>query len=184
MMNGEIKKINPEYLKPAPWRATYVLKPDLKLLTVSIARYGLVAPIVVQKQTQHIIDGYHRILAISSNTELTKQFSKGISCLEFDIDNIDSMIMHIQLNRARGSVVAKYMSNIVKQIYQNRKYTINEIDEMFEMGVAESELMLDGSLLKMRKIKEHTYSPAWIPIEAPAVVKETMEFEAPKNKDR
>ena len=184
MINSEAKKINPKYLKPAPWRATYVLKPDLKLLAVSITRYGLVAQIVVQKRTQHIIDGYHRILAISSNKELTKQFSDGVSCLEIDIDDIDSMIMHIQLNRARGSVVAKYMSNIVKQIYQNRKYTINEIDEMFGMGVAESELMLDGSLLKMRKIKEHTYSPAWIPIEAPAVVKETMEFEAPKNKDR
>ncbi len=184
MINGQAKEINPKNLKPAPWRATYVLKPDLKLLVSSVTRYGLVAPIIVQKQTQHIIDGYHRILAISSNKELVKRFSNGVPCLEFDIDEIDSMIMHIQLNRARGSVVAKYMSNIVKQIYQNRKYTINEIDEMFEMGVAESELMLDGSLLKMRKIKEHTYSPAWIPIEAPAVVKETMEFEAPKNKDR
>ena len=184
MIKSETKKINPPNLKPAPWRATYVLKPDLKLLASSISEYGLIAPIIVQKQSKYIIDGYHRLLAISSTKELVKRFSEGVPCLEFDIDDIDSMIMHIQINRARGTIVAKHMSNIVKKIYQNRKYTINEIDKMFEMGVTESELMLDGSLLKMRKIKEHIYSPAWIPIEAPAVVKETMEFEAPKNKDR
>ena len=30
----------------------------------------------------------------------------------------------------------------------------------------EFEVLLEGSLVKMRKIKQHTYSPAWVPIES------------------
>ena len=120
MIKSETKKINPANLKPAPWRATYVLKPDLKLLASSISEYGLIAPIIVQKQSKYIIDGYHRLLAISSTKELVKRFSEGVPCLEFDIDDIDSMIMHIQINRARGTIVAKHISKSKIHYKRNR----------------------------------------------------------------
>ena len=30
----------------------------------------------------------------------------------------------------------------------------------------EFDILAEGSLIKMRKIKQHTYSPAWVPIES------------------
>ena len=30
----------------------------------------------------------------------------------------------------------------------------------------EFDVLADGSLVKMRKIKQHSYSPAWVPIES------------------
>lgn len=178
------KQVNPKILQPATWRATHVLKPDLKVLTRSLEKYGLISPIVIQKNSNTIIDGHHRLIAISSSKILSKTFAKYISCIEYDIDDLEAMIMTVQINRGRGLIVAKRMSNIVKHIYRSNKYSIDEIDELFNMGVLESELMLDGSLIKMKNLKEHVYSKAWVPIEAPAKSKDTMVMESPPNKDR
>jgi len=180
----KVDLIKPAQLTPAPWRATHVLKPDLKILTDSISDYGLLSPLVVQQSSGLVIDGYHRLLAISSSKELTKAFSSGVPCVAVNVDDIDAMVMHIRINRPKGSIVAKHMSSIVKKIYQSRKYSIEEIDDLFNMNMAESELMLDGSLIKMRKVKEHVYSPAWIPIEAPAGAADSVVLERPPNEDR
>jgi len=34
------------------------------------------------------------------------------------------------------------------------------------MGASEFAVLIDGSLLKSRKIPQHTYSRAWVPIES------------------
>ena len=101
-----------------------------------------------------------------------------------DIDTVDAMVMHIRLNRARGQIVAKYMSSVVRDIAASKKYSLHEIEELFNMNMLELDLMLDGSLLKMRKVKEHTYSKAWVPIEAPAGAVESVVLERPPNEDR
>lgn len=181
-MNIEVVK--PSNLSFAPWRATYTLKPDLSLLCDSISDYGLLSPIVIQKSTNLVIDGHHRLIAISSSKQLTRIFSSGVFCNAVEVDDIDAMVMHIRLNRARGTIVAKHMSSIVKAINQSRKYSIDEIDKLFNMVLPESELMLDGSLLKIRKTKEHIYSPAWVPIEAPASMSGQVILERPPNQDR
>jgi len=184
MNNEKQTSISPSLLKPATWRANFVLKPDLKVLTTSIETYGILSPIIVQKESKTIIDGHHRVIAISSSKKLSQRFAKSVPCIELDISDIDAMILHVQMNRGRGSIVAKRMSDIVKKIHQSRVYSIEEIDEFFNMTVIESELMLDGSLIKMRKIKEHTYSSAWVPIEAPAKSTERIILEKPPNQDR
>jgi ParB-like chromosome segregation protein Spo0J len=180
----KIESVKPARLTPAPWRATHVLKPDLKILSDSISDYGLLSPLIVQKSSGLVIDGYHRLIAISSSKSLTKSYGDGVPCVLVNVDDIDAMVMHVRVNRPKGSIVAKHMSSIVKQIYQSRKYTIEQIDELFNMNVTESELMLDGSLIKMRKIKEHVYSPAWVPIEAPSGAQESVVLERPPNDDR
>jgi hypothetical protein len=184
MSHAKHVSINPALLQPATWRANYVLKPDLKVLSTSIETYGILSPIVVQKDSKTIIDGHHRIIAISSSKKLSQQYAKSVPCIELEISDIDAMILHVQMNRGRGSVVAKRMSDIVKKIYQSTVYTIEELDELFNMTVPESELMLDGSLIKMRKVKEHTYSSAWVPIEAPAKSADKIVLEKPPNEDR
>ena len=179
-----IQTIKISELRPAEWRATYMLKPDLKILTDSINDYGLLSPVIVQSGTGVIIDGFHRVLAVSKSQKLMKSYSAGIPCSVVDVGEVDAMIMHVRLNRGRGDVVAKYMSNIVKSVHRSRVYTIDEIDELLNMNVMESELMLDGSLIKMRKISEHAYSPAWVPIEAPSAQVGDVKIERPPNPDR
>jgi hypothetical protein len=180
----KIDLVKPALLSFAPWRATYVLKPDLSLLSDSIGDYGLLCPVIVQKKSNVIIDGHHRMIAISSSKQLSKKFTTGVPCSIVDVDDVDAMVMHVRMNRARGMIVAKHMSSIVKSIYQSRKYSIEDIDKLFNMVLPESELMLDGSLLKTRKTKEHIYSPAWVPIEAPSSVAEQVSLERPPNADR
>jgi hypothetical protein len=49
----------------------------------------------------------------------------------------------------------------------------------------ELQLLIDGSLLKQRKISQHTYSRAWVPVEADAKITEIqMSIEKPPNADR
>lgn len=179
-----MSSIDPSLLNPAPWRVNYILKPDLKILVSSIEKYGLLSPIIVQKSSNTIIDGHQRVIAISQSKILSQKYKKSIPFTEVDLSDIDAMVLHVQINRGRGSVMAKRMSDVVKKICQSRIYSIDELDEMFNMTVQESEMMLDGSLLKMRKIKEHTYSKAWVPIEAPAKSSDKITLEKPPNRDR
>ena len=50
----------------------------------------------------------------------------------------------------------------------------------------EVELMLNPSIIKQRNVKDHRYSRAWVPVEAPpgTVDKAGQAIEAPPNKDR
>ena len=73
---------------------------------------------------------------------------------------------HIDINRYRGIVVAKHLSRVLQKIYQSGKYGVNELRKKLGMTLEEFQILLDGSLVKMRKIKQHTYSPAWVPIES------------------
>jgi hypothetical protein len=53
------------------------------------------------------------------------------------------------------------------------------------MRSEELSLMLDGDLIKTRKISEHNYARAWVPIEAPSNKSEDIVLiERPPNYDR
>ena len=77
-----------------------------------------------------------------------------------------------------------HMSRLVKKINQSGAYDIRELQFMLGMNVMEIDMMLDGSLIKMRKISEHTYSKAWVPVEAPSGKIEKIVLERPPNPDR
>lgn len=181
----EITKVKIDSVSPAPWRATHVLKPDLQVLADSLADYGWLAPIVVQKSTNHIIDGFHRVICAASDKKILKRDNKMIPIIYMDVDNIDAMIAHISLNRGRGSIVAKFMSDIIQDVYHSGKYSLDELKEIFNMSYAEINLMMNPSLIKSKNIAEHDYSKAWIPIEVPKGSAEQMvELEKPPNADR
>ncbi len=165
-----MKTMKLEELRPAPWRATHVLKPDLKLLSKAIEDYGLINPIVVQKNTGLIIDGFHRVISMATNKRLNLQYAKAVP-------------VHIVLNRARGAIVNHYLSRTVKKIHQSGKYSAAALEDLFGMSMVEVDMLLDGSLIKMRKVSEHKYSKAWVPIEAPSGSIDYVEFERPPNAD-
>jgi ParB-like chromosome segregation protein Spo0J len=147
-------------LKIAPWETTcYVVSPDYKRLVSSINTYGLLSPILVQKNLT-IIDGYHRLTAL-------KELSiKSAPIRVVDCDDIEAILLHIDLNRYRGIVVAKFLSNLIRHVLDSSDYDEDSLRDRMAMTKEEFEILADGTLIKMRKIKQHSYSPAWVPIES------------------
>lgn len=174
-------------IRPSEWRATHVLKPDLRLLAASIADYGWLAPIVVRRSDSKIIDGFHRWVVAQNDKRIMQRDGGMVPVLWVDVDVADAMVMHVRLNRARGEFVARPMSDIVRQILRTRKYDEIQLADMLEMSDEEFLLLVDGSLLKIRKVSEHQYSAAWVPVEAPRPgeqITKDIAIERPPNPDR
>lgn len=172
-------------LRPAEWRATYVLRPDMAVLAQSLHTYGWIAPLIIRKQTNEIIDGYHRWLALRTDPKLMKKLGHDIPCVMVKCDLPQAMIMHLQLNRGRGATLGAGTSKIVQDILKTRKYKKEDLRMMLGMSTDEIDLMVDSTLIKQRKVPTHSYSKAWVPIEAPATITdEALVIERPPNADR
>jgi hypothetical protein len=171
-------------LKEAPWRANYILKPDVELLKRSLSDHGWLQPLVVQKSTNTIIDGNHRWEIASNIQPLTKAYSGCVPVTYQEVDQIDAMVLHVQLNRARGTLVGKDLSYIVRSVMKSRKYSEKDIRTLLRMGIEEFDLMIDGDLVKVKKYDQHQYSSAWIPVEAPQGIVQQPIIERPPNTDR
>ena len=171
-------------VKPAPWRVNYMLKPDMLLLAQSMNDYGWLQPIVVQKSTSHIIDGFHRWVT-AQDPAFVKRYGKNLPVVIQDVDTVDAMIMHVRLNRSRGDIFAKPFSKLIRTLVVSDKYDADQIADMLNMSADEFDLMLTGGLLKQRKIPQHQYSKAWVPVEAPSKGElDNQVIERPPNADR
>jgi hypothetical protein len=181
----KIEMVNGEYLNEAPWRTTYILKPDQKVLAGSLLDYGWLSPIVVQERSNMIIDGHERWLIAGDEKKIARRDKGCVPVLWVDCDDVEAMIMHIRMNRGRGSIQAKKLSILFKQITRTGKYDKQELKKIFTMSIDEMDLLFDGGLIKSRKLDQHVYSRAWVPIEAPkGAPTPTMDIERPPNADR
>ena len=98
------------------WNATYILRPDLLVLTSSMMDYGILSPLVVQQDGLNVIDGSQRLKAIRGNKDLSERFADGVPVHMIGCGTTEAMALHVQLNRGRGSMVAHRLSRIVKQL--------------------------------------------------------------------
>lgn len=181
-----IDTVSADQLIIPEWHATYILRPDMVALAASIGTYGILSPLVVRKDTNQIIDGSQRLKIILGNKHILKETDGKVPVNYVDCDEIDAMILHIQLNRGRGSMVAKRTSSIVKKLKRSKRLTEADFDRLFCMKMDELELMLDGTIIKHRDIANYNYSRAWVPVEAPANTIEAagISIERPPNQDR
>lgn len=185
MESLNIKYADPKSLSVPEWRATHILRPDLLVLSASLGELGFIEPIHVRKATGEIIDGSERFLLATSIKQINHHIKNGIPVIEHDIDSLSAMMLHLRLNRGRGAVVAKPMSNIIKKLRLSGKYKLTDFESILCMKGDELSLMLDGSLVKTRKISEHKYSRAWVPVEAPpGTIDSGPIIERPPNEDR
>lgn len=172
-------------LNPADWRATYVLRPEISILAQSLHTYGWIAPLIIRQGTQEIIDGYHRWLVVKTDKTLAKKLGREIPCVTVKCDASQAMMMHLQLNRGRGLVLGEGTSAIVRELFKSKRWTKEQMRQMLAMSKDEMDLMLDATLIKHLNIPNHSYSKAWVPIEAPASVTEMAGYiERPPNPDR
>jgi len=185
MESLNIKYVNPNSLKIPDWRATHILRPDLLVLSSSLSELGFIQPIHVRKSNSEIIDGSERFLLATNVKQIQIHIKNGIPVIQHDVDSLEAMMMHLRLNRGKGSIVAKKMSNIIKKLRLSGKYTVAEMQNILCMKADEMSLMLDGSLIKTRNIQEHKYSRAWVPVEAPpGTIDSSPVIERPPNEDR
>lgn len=188
-MTWTFEHVKPETLRPAPWRATHMLRPDLKILTRSIKAWGLFPTAIIVRHDLTIIDGFHRWLCVTTDKELKSDITTLpiVRSRKEDDSEIEAMVMHVALNLTNGHLVAKRLSDLIKKIMRSGDYTEEDLCERFNMNVDDMDLLLDGTLLKVKKIAEHKYSNAWVPVEAENPTRDTtthMSIERPPNADR
>ncbi len=168
--------VKPENVKTPEWRTTYILRPDLKLLEETIKDVGILYPLLVREEDSTIIDGHARwVVAQRLNIECPVKY---VSCTK-----ADAMILHVRMNRARGAVVAKDFSLLLDTLVDEPDYSPDELRLMLGMTVDEFEVLVDGTLVKRRNLKEHKYSNAWVPVETSGTT-ERIAIERPKTADK
>lgn len=182
----KIEYVDGRKLVVPEWRATYVLRPELLIISGSLIEFGFIQPIHVRRSTGEIIDGSERYLLAMSIDEIREQNDGKIPVVFHDIDQIEAMMMHLRLNRGRSTVIAAKTSEIIRKAKRSGLYSDRDFNEILSMRNEELSLMLDGSVFKARKIKEHNYAKAWVPIEAPSSMSSSdrVVIESPPNPDR
>jgi hypothetical protein len=192
---ANIEHVPFDAIRPAEWRTTYTFRPDMKLLTQSLIDLGWVQPIIVRKQDATIIDGFARWACAQNSKPIYKRDKKMVPVVWVDCDEVDAMIHHVRLNRARGNVIAKPLSRVLRQCLASGKYDPEVLRASLGMTADEFDMLRAPHLLVAKNMKEHTYSRAWIPIEAPPVAEVIsgrkvspaaldIEIERPPNPDR
>lgn len=181
----KIETIDGGVLRPAEWRMTYLLKPDRKLLVDSLLMYGWTSPILANAKTKTIIDGHERWRIAADEDEIRRRDDGKVPVLWVEADEMESMLMHIRLNRGRGQVMAKPLSDAMRKIVRSKAYSQDGLKRALHMTSDESSILFDGGLIKQRNIADHVYSRAWVPIEASkGAVAPSMSIERPPNADR
>lgn len=181
----KIEIVNAENLVIPQWKATHILRPDLLVLSASLSDFGFIQPIHVRRETMEVIDGSERLLLSTNVQAIKKKINGKIPVVFHDVDLFEAMMMHLRLNRGKGMIVAKQMSTIIRKMRQVRKYGPSDFDRLLCMKADELDLMTDGTIIKTRKIHQHTYSRAWVPVEAPpGTFDEEPLIESPPNADR
>lgn len=182
----KIEMVATSELQVPSWNATYILRPDMVTLAASLGEFGIMNPLTVQKSTNMIIDGSQRLKVITGNKRIAERVGPELPVNYVDCGDLDAMIIHLQMNRGRGSMVAKKVSTIVKSLLRAKKLNENDFDRLFCMKYDELELMLDNGIIKHRDIQNYNYSRAWVPVEAPpnTIEKGGITIEAPPNQDR
>lgn len=166
-------------LKPAPWRATYLLAPDKRLLVSSLRDFGWLYPVITNLDGV-LIDGHARYQIASTD----KKVPVDIPVNRVDVDEIDAMIMHVRLNMGKGRVVARHLSRLCLSVLRSTKYDEEELAGILHLNEDEMDLLLEGTFTKARKIDTHQYNKAWVPIEVPKQPTNPISIERPPTEDK
>lgn len=165
--------VKPENLKTPEWRTTYILRTNLIGLKESIKSFGIIYPIIAMPDGT-IIDGYARWVAAH---DLGLQ---EVPVVHKDCNKVEAILLHIQLNRFRGDVVPYHLSRAVRSL--SKAMDEREILNTLNMTADELDVLMDGTLIKKRKVKEHNYNKAWVPMESTS--SEDFQIERPPTPDK
>lgn len=185
----DMKKIDLTYrritdLRQAPWATGFLLRPDERLITESLLEHGWIVPVVACRDGL-VVDGNQRLQLLFNDPKLLAAVGDKVPVHVVDCDEVDAMVMHMRLNRGRGMVVAKRVSNLIHEVLAAGRYDTSALRRMLCMTPEEFNVLHDAVYVKLRSIAQHQYSRAWVPIEAPkpGEVKAGINLEYPVNPD-
>lgn len=139
-----------------------VLDQELKLLKFSILQQGWLQPILVTKDNQ-IIDGFHRYWLASNDKDIMAMTNGRVPCCIMDLSEPERMLLTIRINRAKGNHVSFKMHEIITELFNTHKLSVEQISEGIGANKHEVNLLLEEGVFTAKNIKEHKYSKAWIP---------------------
>lgn len=172
-------------VRPPKWRATSILRPDLLLLKSSMTESGWLQPLVVRLADSSIIDGSERWNIACTDDRFRKKHGDAVPVVFHDVDDVDAMVLHVRLNRARGFVHPVRLSTVVNKIIVSDKYGERDLAAILSMSDDELELLLTGDLIKKKNLQKYEYSRAWVPVEVASEEEVPSSFiERPPNEDR
>ena len=94
IMTIETKQLSD--LKPAPYNPRTSTKKQEQKLQKSLTKFGVVEPIIFNKQTGYIVGGHFRV------RELKKLGYKEVECVVVDLNEADEKELNIRLNANTG----------------------------------------------------------------------------------
>lgn len=165
-------------LKAPDWNITYALRPDRKVMETVLVEHGWLFPVIARTDGTILYNLDYWDLAC----EQPKLIGKNVPVIWVECDLADAIILHIRLHRGQPEIIPRDMSKALKKLRRTHKYTEEEIKTILSMTWEELDLLFDGTLIKARKIKEHNYSRAWVPVDA--VEGQPITVERPPNKDK
>lgn len=185
-----------EAVRPASWRSNYTFRPEQRLLLQSLRDLGWIMPIVARESDGTIIDGFTRWVLAQNDKGISKRDENQCPVVWVKCDEVDAMIHHVRLNRAKGQMLAFPLSKMIALAIGSGKYSQEILQKSLGMNRDEFDMLQERDLLIQKTVKAHAYSKAWVPIEAPpvgtiidgSVVTVTddraISFERPPNPDR
>ena len=144
------------------YNPNYVMTPELKLIERNILRLGWLHPILVTPAGV-IIDGFHRVKLATDSKKLKKVYGGIVPTVVIDCEPWEAMILTVRINRAKGTHAAVLMSDVVRELVDKYKLTVDQLRVEMGMTKKEIELLYENSIFVSKGLDKAPYSKAWIP---------------------
>jgi hypothetical protein len=132
VIEHKIIQKNLKDLKPAPYNPRTISDQAMKGLAASLEKFGLVQPIIWNKQTNRVVGGHQRVAVLIERGEETAQ------CVEVDLAEKDEMELNVALNNLNGDWDFDGLRDLLQKLNPSP-------DQRVLMGYSETEL---STLLK------------------------------------
>lgn len=159
---NSVKWIHRDELVANDYNPNKVAPVELELLKTSIKLCGWTQPIVVRKN-HTIVDGFHR-WTVSGHDEI-KEITDGyvpVVYLDEMVDKAQQMCATIIHNRARGNHGILPMTDIVRTMKEEHKYTDEQLIELLGMEQEEIDRLYDYRPMTEKGSQEE-FSKGWVP---------------------
>ena len=111
IMQAEAEVMELSKLKAAKYNPRKILPQKFKALKKSIEEFGILEPIVVNKQTDYTIVGGH--MRFKAAQELGYQ---KIPCIVIDVDEEREKVLNLALNNIKGDFDRKKLQDVIRDV--------------------------------------------------------------------
>ncbi len=136
---------------------------EYKLLAHSIKMQGWIQPILADRATRTIIDGFHRWNLTKTDPEMFQMTGGAVPVSYLDVTEAERKMLTVRINRAKGVHVAFRMHELVADLVQHHELTVDQVAEGIGATVSEVETLLLEDVFEKKDVKNTNYSRGWRP---------------------